>query len=76
MKAFCVSADIITPKVPNEPRKYLGQFHPGQPVLVKMPQIGTVPMVLATPKNPRAREAKDCSGKIHRISTRWISPSF
>lgn len=76
MKAFCVSANTIAPKVHTKPGEYPTGFYTGQPVLVKMPQIGTVAMVLTTPKNPYAWEAKDCSGKVHRISTRWISPSF
>lgn len=76
MKAFCASANVISPKVHTKPEEHLTGLHTGQPVLVKMPQIGTVPMVLVTPKNPYAWEAKDCSGKVHRISTRWISPSF
>lgn len=83
MKAFCASSSTVTPKHYTETEKHhikiekhpVG-FSPGQPVLVKMPQIGIVPMILTTPKNPYAWEAKDCSGKIHRISTRWISPSF
>ena len=76
MKAFCVTATTITPKIHTQPGEYPTGFYAGQRVLVKMPQIGAVPMVLVTPKNPYAWEGKECSGKIHRISTRWISPTF
>ncbi|KAK4819789.1 hypothetical protein QYF61_011389 [Mycteria americana] len=75
VKAFCVLTNTITQRVPPKPGEYSTGFYTGQPVLVKMPQIGIVPMVLTTPKNPYAWEAKDCSGKVHRISTQWISPS-
>jgi len=41
----------LTAMVPNiaEVVKYPTGFYAGQPVLVKMPQIGVVPMVLVTP---------------------------
>jgi len=76
MKAFCVTATTITPKIHNKPGEYPTGFYARQSVLVKMPQIGAVPMALVTPKNPCAWEVKDCSGKIHQINTRWIPPSF
>ncbi|PKU33935.1 endogenous retrovirus group k member 18 pol [Limosa lapponica baueri] len=76
MKAFYVSANTIAPKVHTKPGEYPTGFYIRQPGLVKMPQIGTVPMVLTTPKNPYTWEARDYSGKVHRISTWWISPSF
>lgn len=71
MKAFCASATILVLKEDVKLRKYPTGFYAGQPVLVKMPQIGTVLMVLTTPKNLYTWEVKDSSRKLHRISTRW-----
>ncbi|GAB0208371.1 pol-like protein ENS-3 [Grus japonensis] len=76
MKAFCASATTLVPKADVKPGEYPTGFYAGQPVLVKMPHIGPVAMVLTTPKNLYAWEAKDSSGKLHRISTRWIVPTF
>lgn len=49
---------------------------PGQPVLVELPTAGAVPMVLAAPLNMHTWKAKDASGKEHKISSRWIIPTF
>jgi len=75
MKAFSASATTLVPKADITPEHRTG-FYGGQPVLVKMPQIGTVALVLTKPKNLYAWEAKDSSGKLHRISTIWIVPTF
>jgi len=65
IKVFCVTATTVAPKIHTKPGEYPTSFYAGQPVLVKMPQNGAVPMVLITPENPYAWEAKDCSGEIH-----------
>jgi len=74
-KALSASATTLVPKADVKPAHLTG-FYAGQPVLVKMPQTGTVALVLPKPKNLYAWEAKDSSGKLHQISTRWIVPTF
>lgn len=69
MQALCLSADTITPKVHTKPGENSTGFYTGQCIQVKMPQIGRVPMVLTTHKNPYIWEAKDYSGKVHQINT-------
>lgn len=60
------------PSVPG-----LSPLHcPGQPVLVNLRTIGTVPLTLKTPVNLYAWTATDAHGKDHRIHTRWVVPSF
>ena len=49
---------------------------PGQPILVALPTVGTVPLVLDTPLNKYTWKAKDAYRKEHKINTRWIIPSF
>ena len=62
-------------KITNVPQ-YLIALQPGQPVMVNLPQIGTVPMTLTKPRGSLAWEATDSSGAKHRISAQWIFPSF
>jgi len=64
MKAFSASATTLVPKADVKPEHPTG-FYTGQAVLVKMPETGTVALVLTKPKNLYAWEAKDSSGKLH-----------
>lgn len=72
MKAFSIPATTVVPKADKRVGEHTTAFYAGQPVLVKMPQYGTVAMVLTIPKNICAWEAKDCSGKLYQINTGWI----
>lgn len=49
---------------------------PGQPVWVELPTAGAVPMVLTTPLNMHTWKANDAYGKEHKISSRWLIPTF
>ena len=74
--AFCPKAPKIMP-APHGPDHRSNPSHfPGQPVLVELPTVGTVPLVLDTPLNKYTWKAKDACGKINKIHTRWIVPSF
>lgn len=75
VKAFCPTGDLISKK-PHEVGKFPTQLHSGQPVMVKLPQIGVVPLILTNQRGLYAWEAKDSSNRIHRISSRWIIPDF
>lgn len=50
-------------------------LQPEQPAMVKLPQIGTVPMTLIKPHDFLDWEANDNSGAEHRISAQWIYPA-
>ncbi|KAK4811127.1 hypothetical protein QYF61_019758 [Mycteria americana] len=72
-RAFFVKTELSAP--PTRKREYPMTLQPGQPVMVNLPSIGTVPMTLTKPRGPLAWEATDSSGAKHRISSRWIFPS-
>jgi len=65
MKTFSASATTLMPKVDIKPGEHPTGFYAGQPLLVKIPQIGTVALVLTKPKHLYAWEVKDSSGKLH-----------
>jgi len=49
---------------------------PGQPVLVELHTMAAVPLVLDTLVNKYTWKARDACGKVHKIHTKWIIPSF
>lgn len=48
---------------------------PGQPVMVKIPSVGTIPVTLIKPRGFLAQDAIDNDGIERKISTRWIYPA-
>lgn len=78
IQAFCptepLTSDITLPD--NQRSRLPTEIHAGQPVMVKLPSVGIVPMTLAKPRGLRAWKALDRNGKGHRISARWIIPDF
>ena len=47
----------------------------GQPVMAKIPSVGTIPVTLVKPRGFLAWDAIDNDGIKHKISTRWIYPA-
>lgn len=74
--AFCPGPPTIlpTPQGPDHPKTPL--YYPSQPVLVKIPTVGDVPLVLDTLLNEYTWKAKHAVGTEGKIDTWWITPSF
>lgn len=61
--------------LPSTCRKYQIALQPGQPNMVNLPQIGTVPVTLTRPYGLLAWEATDRSIEKYRINAQWIYPA-
>lgn len=72
-RALFLSAPDRPP--PSDVKIYPIALQPRQPLMVDLPQIGTVPVTLTKPHGPLAWEAEDSNGAKHPINIRWIYPS-
>jgi len=73
---FCLQAPTIMPSLHGPGHSNNPSHFPGQPVLLELPTVGAVPLVLDTPGNKYIWKARDACGKVHKIHTKWIIPSF
>jgi len=74
--AFCPQASTIMPTSHGSGHSNNPSHFPGQPVLVELPTVGAVPLVLDTLGKKYIWKARDACGKVHKIHTKWIIPSF
>ena len=76
--AFCptepLTSDITL--ADNQRSRLPTEIQAGQPVMLKLPSVGIVPMTLTKPRGLHAWKALDSNGKGHRISARWRIPHF
>lgn len=78
IRVFCLEKPPTDndPLPDNRKDQFPLRMHIGQPVMVKLPSIGIMPMTLAKPRGLYAWEALDENRKKHSISAQWIVPDF